>query len=222
MIDTNAFFTEIKNNLALLCPDGLDSSDLIHIAESVLEKDIGTISVAPEHVDRLWAWLETSFTQIIARFVPEFSKDMDISDLSKQINSVFKKGASGAQVFIDVSRLPDLVSNLGSVRDDLFFNKTISIGLNMGDVMPNAWGDVFTCVGSLRADALVLGFSGQSDKSSDFVGLVYGLINDLPDNMYPELHFMLGNDVSRIEQVWRLFSQLRPDFLQKLKFFVNR
>ena len=48
-----------------------DDMDLARIADSALQNKIADLSVQPEYVSKLWAWLENKKVKIIARFYAE-------------------------------------------------------------------------------------------------------------------------------------------------------
>jgi len=86
MIDTHALFDEIKNNLALVCPDGQDDSDLVHIANIIIDKNIPIVSSSPADIEILWTWLEKAKTQIFARFFLD-KNSTEISNLAEKIST---------------------------------------------------------------------------------------------------------------------------------------
>lgn len=227
MIDTHNLFNEIKDTICIRCDDCQDSAELIHIADAVVSKEIPVISVPPEFVESLWTWLENKPVQIIASFVLEvpkkkgFDKSKEMSALSTQIMTIFKKGATGAEVFLPVSELPFFAQELITVRDDLFFNKTLSIGLDINQISSSDWQNVFNELNKIRADALALYSNGTKKDNDYFVGRIYALMDAIGENYTGELHFILGADYQKIEQVWRLVEKIRPDLLNKLKFYLN-
>ena len=58
-------------------------------------------------------------------------------------------------------------------------------------------------------------------NKSDFVGRIYAMLNAWNNDNEFELHFALGPDSMRIEQVVRLVEQLQPQLLDRIKFLVN-
>lgn len=217
MIDTETIFDEVKDILVLECPTTQCGTDLISIAEAVVKQNIPIISVSPESVEMIWTWLEKTPAKIMARF----DKITDISELSKQINYVFKKGASGSQIYVPYSSLSSFISELVPIRDDLFFNKILSIRLDVDEINPLDWEDVFLQIKNIRADVLLLDFHNDIKKSHNFVGRIYGFLESLENKFDGELHFSLGNDYEKIEQVWRLIQKIRPEISNNVKFFVN-
>lgn len=225
MINQDILFEEIKSNIARYCSGGQDTNDLVRVAESVIDQKIKAVSVPPEAVGVLWTWLERAPTKLLARFNlvgtnKNGCRELQISDLSEQINTVFKQGADGAQVFMHYIDLAAFASDLHAIRDDLFFNKDLSIGLNISEIEPFDWSDVFTQLNKINATTLLLGTSdGQTD--AQFLGRVYGLLESWKNTFDGELHFALKNDVTKIEGAWRLVQKMRPELSQKVRFFIN-
>ena len=54
---------------------------------------------------------------------------------------------------------------------------------------------------------------------SDFVGRVYSMLHNW--NMDGELHFILNNNVDRMDQVIRLVESEKPELGDKLRFFLD-
>lgn len=227
MIDTHSLFNEIKDTICIRCDDCQDSAELIHVADAVVSRKIPVISVPPEFVEPVWTWLENTPVQIIASFVLDvpkkkgFDKSKEMSDLSTQIMTIFKKGATGAEVFLPVTELPFFTEELITVRDDLFFNKSLSIGLDINHISSGDWQNIFIQLTKIRADALTLYSNGTKKDNDYFVGRIYALMEIMGDNFNGDLHFILGADYQKIEQVWRLVEKMRPDLLNRLKFFLN-
>lgn len=227
MIDTLTLFEEIKDSIGIRCDDCQDSAELIHIADAVVSRHIPVISVPPEFVEPVWTWLENQPVDIIASFVLDvprkkgFNKEQAMSDLSTQITSIFKKGATGAEVFLPLGELGFFADELISVRDDLFFNKTLSVGLDINHISSDDWVQVFADLNRMRVDALTLYFQGGKKDNDYFVGRIYALLELIADRYTGQLHFILGPDYEKIEQVWRLVAKMRPDLTSKVKFFLN-
>ncbi|MDR0741361.1 MAG: hypothetical protein LBF28_01145 [Rickettsiales bacterium] len=222
MIDLEYLFNE--NIMGLICPDGLDATDLIHIAGNAAAKKISVISAGPESVECLWTWLEKKPARILARFFIEMPKKTDfvqeISSLSEQINFVFKKGAAGAQVFVPHAVLESFINELLPVRDGLFFNKDLCVGMDINGINAGDWTDVFANLKKMKADALLLYLSQNRKGNPDFVGRIYGLLENFDFEFNGHLHFMLGNDYARIEQTWRLINKMRHEIAGRIRFFV--
>lgn len=224
MMNDDTVFEDFSYMKALWASKVDDDMDLARIADWVLQRKIDTLSVVPEHVSKLWAWLEKNKVKIIARFYSEnVKKDIEknISSLTKNVNYYFKHGADGAQVFIRKTDIDVFVNELFLIRDDLFFNKTLSIGLNISDVLPLDIGNIFFNLKKIKADSLLLVLPKDDGKKSDFVGKIYAFLNGWDNDFYGALHFVIGNNPVRIEQVIRLVQKVQPELLPKIRFFIG-
>lgn len=223
MINATSIFDEIKNSIMLRCVDTYDQTDLAQIADTVVSQEIPLISVDTENVGRLWTWLEAINTKIIAQFKFERVKKsefvQEISKLSTQINTVFKKGAHGAEISLPYSELNSFVSEIMSVRDDLFFNKDLIIAIDINEVDTCDWANLFLNLTKIRAGALML--YATDKKVDDFVGRIYALMEFLENGFDGDLFFATGNAPDKIEQVWRLAQKIRPEMCGKIKFFIT-
>ena len=55
------------------------------------------------------------------------------------------------------------------------------------------------------------------ENRSDFIGRIYALLEQW--NFNGELHFILLDNLDRVDQVVRLTEILQPDLISKTKFF---
>ena len=171
----------------------------------------------------IWPWLEQAGVDIMARFYfPDTSiTDNQIYDITAQINSAFKVGATGAQVFLAYGALDGLVEQTHIIRDDLFFNRDLSIGIDIGDVDSCDWENLFANLQKINASSLLLVLTNDAGKKSDFVGRIYGLLNAWRSDNKFDLHFAFGPNFMRIEQVLRLVESMQPELMDRLVFWVN-
>ena len=144
-----------------------------------------------------------------------------MSDVVQKINATFKQGANGAQVFLSVSDLKKFVDYIRVIRDDLFFDKEFSVGLDLSDVGPFDWNDLYEEARKLNVNSVLFALVKDMGNKSDFVGRIYAMLNAWNNDNEFELHFALGPDSMRIEQVVRLVEQLQPQLLDRIKFLVN-
>jgi hypothetical protein len=207
-----------------MCPDGLDTADLVYITERALGNKIDSISVAPEMVAPLWAWVENRPVKIITRFILENSRrknDADISDLSENINMAFKRGANAIQIFIQYKKLGNFADAIAPVRDDLFFNRGLSVALDLREIDAMDWPDVFAMLGKLRADS-VLFYVGKSRRIlHDLVGRIYGMFENWGGDFSGDLHFAMGDDMDAMDNIWRLVEKMRPNIRRQIRFFIS-
>lgn len=223
MIDTDSFFDEISANMAMWCDSGRDTGELARVASSSVAHDMPVISALPDDVAMLWTWLEKTPARIYVRFYLPVRGGRDvgvISDLSARINAAFKQGAHGAQIFMRAADLDDFAEQIGFVRDDLFFNRELAIGIDISEVGPFEWPAVFDALRRLRAGALVLVLARDGGDKSDFVGRMYAVLRAAGD-IKCDLHFVLGNNPLRMEQAARLVRGMRPALAGGMRMFVR-
>ena len=222
MIEINEIFSESDQRLAFWCEGVADTNDLAIMAESIINENIHLISVLPEIVPLVWPYLEKSKVKILTRynFNPiQRNIDSEIYDLSANISAIFKKGANGVQIFLKLNDFERFIDSISSVRDDLFFNRDLSIGLDISDIDIHNLDKFFEKLRDIRADSLVLTLNEDMGNRSDFVGRLYAILHHW--NMNGELHFLLNNDYDRMDQAIRLVESEKPELSDKLKFFLN-
>lgn len=223
MIDKSVIFDAIGSGVALWCATDMDATDLADAVQFANARQLSDISVAPNMIQTVWPWLEGRPVKIMTRFYLEQKKitEEHVSDITVRINSALRQGANGAQVFVDVDALGDLVEQTHVVRDDLFFNKDLSIGLDIGDIGPFDWANVFANLRKINASSVVFAFTQDTGDKSDFVGRIYGMLNawDLQNKF--NLHFAFGPNFMRIEQAQRLVQRVRPMLMDGLRFWIS-
>lgn len=221
MIDIKEIFndTDIAKCVSLWLPDSGDSADLVGAVEYAAEMNVSMLSVKPTDVGVIWPWVEKLKLKTVARFDAVCGDA--ISGLVVDIKSVFKQGADGAQIIVKLNEIDRFVNSIESVRDDLFFNKTLSLGLDVFEIWPLDWDLVFDSLKKIHASSLLLILTHDDMEKSDFTGRIYGALMAWNANSDMELHVMFGESWSRAEQVYRLVKALRPELLNKLKFFIS-
>ena len=222
MIDRNDIFDEVKDNLALWCGGDCAGADLAAVAGTAITNKLFAISVLPGVVSELWPWIENTNIKIITRFIVDQDiNDIFMSDFTSRVSAVFREGANGAIVFVHMPDLVTFTSELMCIRDDLFFNKTLSIGLDIGEIDSYDWENVFQVLQSIRADSVTLVLSQDDGDKSDFIGRIYAMLNANMGDWNGALHFILGPNIARIDQVFRLTERLRFNMKSKMLFWVN-
>lgn len=223
MIDKNAFLEDIKDSIALWCGANMDPGDLARVAEYAIENAVDSVSVVPECVPVIWPWLEEKWVKIFARFYIANKKvtEKDISDITVKINAVLKNGAYGAQVFVPCEALPELVEQTHVIRDDLFFDRELAIGIDIGEIDVFQWDDVFKNLRKINASSVVFAFTKDTGNKSDFVGRIYGMLNAWKVENKFDLHFAFGPNFMRIEQAARLVQVMRPELVRGMRFWIN-
>lgn len=222
MIDFFNSFTEKSDMCALWCMGDLETVELAKQADFALTNKIKIISALPQDIKTMWPWLEKTKVKLLGRFYLEKKiTEKAVSDLTEQMNACFKQGGDGVQVILRKQDLALFASELHLIRDDLFFNKTLSVGLDLSSVLPTDWSGIFKALRQLKVDSLLLILPKDTGDKSDFVGRLFGVLDLWNPDFRGDLHFVLGNTSVRVEQVVRLVQRMKPDLMKGLKFFVN-
>ena len=222
MIEMNEIFSDSDKRLAIWCEGVADTNDLAMMCEHVVSHGVSLVSVPPEVVSDVWTYLEKSRVKILTRYGGDSeSKNIDsqIYELGAKITGVCKSGASGVQIFVKMHDLEQFLDSLRTVRDDLFFGHDLCIVLDTEDLDINNLDSVFQKLREIRADSFGLTLNEDTGFRSDFVGRIYAILQNF--DFDGELHFMLGNNFDRIDQVVRLTECLCPAKSQRLKFFLD-
>ena len=223
MMEKNTILKNLDRCVAIWCGADTCGADLANVAGMCLENKFDLVSVPADLVKTVWPWLEQGDVKIMGRFYFPDKKitENQISDMTIAINNVLKCGAFGAQVFLKLSALSDLVEQTYIIKDDLFFAKDLIIGLDILDIDVSDWNDIFVNLQKINAAALMVVMTRDLGNESDFVGRIYGLLSawNIQNNF--DLHFYLGPDSMRIEQVLRLVKKMRPELESRLKFFIH-
>ena len=221
MINDSNILGCLECGTAMWCPAGLDSADLAHVVEQVIADNMRAISVVSDSVPIIWPWLENKNIKIFTRFYIDAVSADSVSDLTENVNSVFKQGADGAQIFIRFKDIDAFVSQLYMIRDDLFFNKDLIIGIDICDVGPFDWGHLFSGLKKIRANGVMLALSRDTGDRSDFVGRIYAVLNAWDGEYDGKLQFAVGLNPMRIDQVVRLTRLIQPNLCKNTMFFVS-
>lgn len=222
MIEMNEIFSDSDKRIAIWCDGASDTNDLAMMCEHVATNNVHLISVPPEVVPNVWAYLEKNNVKILTRYdIDSVSRniDSDMFALGAKITGVCKTGANGVQIFIKMHDFERVLCVLRVVRDDLFFGHDLCIAMDTEDLDINNLDFMFQKLREIRADALVLTLNEDTGNRSDFVGRIYALLQHF--DFSGELHFILGNNFDRIDQVIRLTECLRPELSEKLRFFLD-
>jgi hypothetical protein len=223
MIEQDDIFDEVKDNLGLWCAADCSGADLAAAAGMAISNKLRAVSVPVDAVAPIWAWLENTKVAIYSRFYVD--KDIDdnfMSDLSSRISASFRDGADGAIIFIRMCNLENFAKELAYIRDDLFFNKTLAVGLDINEIDYADWESVFKIFKTIRADALTLFLSRDDGDKSDFVGRVYAMLNADWGDWRGALQFVAGQNTNRMDEMYRLVEQLKIDRTPTMLFWVDR
>ena len=221
MMDMTNVFEKLGAAGAPMCARDADSGDLIRAVQIAIDAKSRCISVDAAAVPVVWPWLENTDIDIAARITPLADGDADtcMSDLAGRIKKVFKQGASTVQIFINRAELDAFADAVAPIRDDLFFNRKLSVALDLSECNGD-WGAVFDALMRAGADSVLLTMTRDAGDRSDFVGRIYGLMQ-MRHPWRGALHFALGKNPARIEQVQRLATVMHKESLAGLLFFVN-
>jgi len=222
MIEMNEIFSDSDKRLALWCDWVEDTADLAVLAENIIQENIHLISVPVENVPFMWMYLEKSNVKILTRFMFDTQQtdiDTAIYNLAAKITNILKKGANGVQIFVKMHDFDGFVEKISAVRDDLFFEHDLCVVMDVSDLDVNNWENIFQKLRDIRVNALGLTLREDMGNRSDFVGRIYGMLENW--NMDGELHFILNNNVDRMDQVMRLVEIVKPELSDKLRFFLD-
>ena len=212
MIDSANFLSETKTGL--ISNDNTDASDLAGVAAAASARGIDAVSCASSDVATLWPWVESTPIGIYARI----ATDGDVSGIAVAINTAFKHGAAAAQILLTRDNFDSFIDGIRPIRDDLFFNKELVLGVNVADVETNRWPHILTRAAEIRADNLMLGAGGDLP---DFVGRIYGMLDTWGDVFTGGVQIAFDNDFVRMEQTWRLMQKMRPELASRARFFIG-
>lgn len=223
MIDKSMIFNMVGTNAGLWCGADMDATDLADAVHCADVQKLPMISVVPNMVQTVWPWVEDNNIKIMSRFYLDGRKitEEQISDITVRINTSLRQGANGAQIFLSYGALAGLVEQTHVVRDDLFFNKDLSIGMDVGEIGPFDWGDVFANLQKINASSVIFVFTHDTGDKSDFVGRLYGMLNAWDAANKFSLQFAFGPNLLRIEQAMRLVQQMQPGLMGELRFWIN-
>ncbi len=218
MIEITSLVDDVQCPFGVWCTATEEGTELARMADVAVSNGAGMISVAPTSVRVVWPWLEGRGIKIFPRFYfggARTPTDADMSQLAVDINTSFKHGASGAIVFVPLRHLGGLVNALHVVRDDLFFNKELIIGLDIGDIDVSEWNAIFDYIMRIRANGLMLALTRDRGDKSDFVGRVYGALDAWNPGFLGDVYWMVGANPLRGEQVIRLTSAMRAELSER-------
>ena len=222
MIEMNEIFSDSDTRIALWCNSAEDTNDLAVLADNIIENKISLISAPAGVVSFLWTCLEKSKVKILTRYFFEpINKniDKDVSVLAENIVSVCKCGASGIQIFVKMRDFYGFMDILSVIRDDLFFGHDLCIMMDISDIDINNWDMIFEKLRDVRADVFGISMNEDMGNRSDFIGRIYGMLQKW--NFGGDLHFVLNDNLERIDQAIRLVESLRPELSEKLRFFIE-
>jgi hypothetical protein len=97
----------------------------------------------------------------------------------------------------------------------------LSVCVDVAEIDSCDWEGLFQNLQKINASALTLTLNKDTGDKSDFVGRIYGMLESWNAENNFDLHFVLGQDFYRIEQVLRLIKSVKPELINNVKCFVN-
>ena len=225
MMNLNYLFDDVSEMRAWWIDDSqTDASDLAAVADAVLESGVSVISAPCVATGEIWPWVEKNNIKIVNRFNFLLDKNTDVidavSELSRSVTGAFKSGATGAQVFVHTADLVAFCDAVNPVRNDLFFDKNFSVAIDIDEMRGGTWSAVFDALREIRPDAILITAKGDSfDANSDFVGIVFDMLNNW--NLESDLHLWFGKNMFRVSQVLRLCEKIQPELVQNMRVFTG-
>ncbi len=213
MIEKIIFDSEATTTNCLWYDSDMDAGGLAGCSDYAVQNGVSVLSVLPDAVPVIWPWLEKRAVKIFSRFYIYDTSNFAV--VSKSIVKTFKNGANGAQVFLNLSQLKSFSDSIKSVRDDLFFDKELVIGLDILDINFSDWKTVFDCIKSLRCDGINLLLSNDTGDKSDFVGHIMSMFELWPDDLTCSIYLTFGDNPMRVEQTMRLGHMMHPEIIIK-------
>ena len=226
MIKYDFIFDDIEPLTSLWIGDDVaETADLARVADIAIDKVVPFVSMPVGVVKTFWPWVEGKSIKILARSRFDIDKNQDaddaVSGFAKNITTVFRNGADGVQVFVPCDKIVQFVDNICPIRNDLFFDRHLSIAIDIDDMGNLNWCDIFRAISKIEPDSILLfGKIEKFDPSSYFVGKIF----DMLENWGPGvgLHLMFGKNMLRVTQVLRLVEKMRPELMKDIRVFVEK
>ena len=226
MIKTDVFFDDIDALSVLWVDDAVtDAADLARMADVAINGGGAFVSMPANCVNVFWPWVEGKKIKILSRFNFNIEKtqnmDAVMSEFAEHITTMFRTGASGVQVFVSCSQMSGFVDALRHIKNDLFFDRYLSIGIDLDDMGNADWFDIFNTLSMIRPDSvLICGHKDKFEPNSDFTGRVFDMLQKW--NLNADLHLMFGRNMLRVCQILRLVEKMRPELLKNMRVFVEK
>ncbi|MBO4700846.1 MAG: hypothetical protein J5620_03820 [Alphaproteobacteria bacterium] len=226
MIKTDTIFDDIESFTSLwIGDDVVETADLASVADIAIDRMVPFVSMSADVVKMFWPWVEGKNIKILTRFNFKIEKnqdiDVEISAFAKNVTAIFRDGAAGAQIFIPCSQIAEFVDAVRHIRDDLFFDRYLSIGIDLDDTENINWADVFNTLSKIRPDSiLIVGRTDKFNPNSNFVGCVFDMLEKW--NLNADLHLMFGKNMLRVTQVLRLVEKMRPEISKNMRVFFEK
>ncbi|MBO4480062.1 MAG: hypothetical protein J5742_00355 [Alphaproteobacteria bacterium] len=223
MIKTDAIFDVIDEFSCIWVPTSVEAPDLAKISNIVIVQNKEFLSLPIGAIGRVWPWLEHSKVKLLTRLEFDFKNDttpdMAMSELATKTTEAFRHGASGAQIFVHINNIPEFVKMILPLRDDLFFERYLSVAINIDEIKNGNVKDVLELLAKIKPDSVLVIADGDSfDPKSDFVGRIFGMLENWGWDF--ALHIMFGGNMMRVSQVLRLVQRMQPKLISDLRVFI--
>lgn len=221
MIKTDELFDSIDGISCAWVPNGTDVSGLAYVSDLAVAQNMQYLSLPIGAVDTVWPWLEKDNVRLLTRtnFSDEVAADTAMSNLAANITDAFRHGASGIQVFIHYKDIAEFVDMMLPMRDDLFFERYLSVAMNIKEVPNNKWPEVFALLDKIRPNSILIIADGDSfNPKSDFLGRMYAMLEQW--NQKFALHVVFGKNMMRVSQTMRLVQKMQPKLVADFRVFI--
>lgn len=212
--------SNFNSQIAMWCNRVDDTNDLAGMADKIIQLRVDTISACFDNVADLWPWFENMGIKLYTRFDFAPTKfETDFNELIKKVNVACKTGASGVQIFLNMRNFDRFIEGLLVVSEDLFYERDLSVCVDINDIDINNLGKFFEKLRSVNASSLGITFNKDTGKKSDFMSRIYALLNEW--DFDGVLHCISIEDKLRIAQVMRLVETVKPKIYEDLRFFIE-
>jgi hypothetical protein len=224
MIKSENIFDDIEPLVAIWVEDS-DTVELARIANMVIDDGVEYVSLPCAATQVFWPWIENSNVKILNRFdfVVQQNSDMDmvVSEFATAVNSGFRAGAFGAQVRVSWPDIQKFVGAILPIKNDLFFGRYLSIAIDIDDAATPDWDVVFANLARISPNSvLIMGHADKFNPRSDFVGRIYGMLEQW--NINSDIHLMFGKNMLRVSQALRLVQKMRPELVKNMRVFLKK
>lgn len=225
MIKSENIFLDDIGPLGAIWVDETDTVELARVANVAIDDGAEYVSLPNAATRVFWPWVEKSNVKILNRFDFDVSQNQDmdgvVSEFATAVNSVLRAGAYGVQVRVSLDALKKFVDAILPIKNDLFFDRYLSIAIDIDDAETPDWNAVFATLGRVSPNSvLVMGHVDKFNPRSDFVGRIYGMLEQW--NINSDIHLMFGKNMLRVSQVLRLAQKMRPELVKNMRVFLKR
>lgn len=224
MIKSENIFDDIEYMTAMWI-DEVDAGELARIASVAIDNNVPFVSMPCSDTKTFWPWVEKTGVKILNRltFCLEKNQILDdvISEFATNVNAAFRLGAHGIQVLVPLTEIHQFTDAILPIKNDLFFDRYVSVGIDIDDVSYPDWTDVFSKLEQIHPNSiLIMGHVDKFNPKSDFVGQIYAMLENW--NLNADLHLMFGRNMLRVSQVLRLTQKMKPNLIKNMRVFISK